>query len=60
MLYPNARSKCYKKGEAVKILWDAISGISDQYESIQQLAKSKCNKQTVGAWRMDVELNENV
>ena len=59
MLYQNARSKCYKKGEAVMIVWDAIVGVSDKYESTQKLLKSKWNKQTMGAWRMDVDLNEN-
>ena len=44
ILYPNARSKCYKEAEAVRILWDAINGISDQYESIQHLSKLKWNK----------------
>ena len=57
MLYPNARSKCYKEGETVMIIQDAINGISDAYESIQHLPKSKWNKQSVGAWRLDVELN---
>ena len=60
MLYPNARSKCYKKGGAVNIVWDAITGVSDQYESIQQLLKSKWNMQTMGARRMDMDLNENI
>ena len=57
MLYPNARTKCYKEGEAVRILWDTINGICDAYESIQHLPKSKWNKQIEGAWRLDVELN---
>ena len=56
MLYPNTRSKCYKEGEAVRILWDDINGISDAYASIQHLPKSKWNKQIEGAWRLDVEL----
>ena len=34
IMYPNARSRCYRKGEAVKISWDAIDGISEIYESI--------------------------
>ena len=55
--YPNARSKCYKEGEAVRILWDTINGISDAYEFIHHLPKSKWNKQIEGAWRLDVELN---
>ena len=41
------------------IVWDAIVGVSDKYESTQKLLKSKWNKQTMGAWRMDVDLNEN-
>ena len=57
MLYPNAGSRCYKDGEAVMILWDDINGISDQYESIQQIPKYKWNKQIVGAWRLYVKLN---
>ena len=57
MLYPNARSRCYKEGEAVEVLWDAIDGISDMYKSIQQLQKTKWNKQCEGAWRLDVNVN---
>ena len=57
MLYPNARSRCYKKGEAVEVLWDAIDGISDKYKSIQKLQKTKWNKQCEGAWRLDVNVN---
>ena len=60
MLYPNARSRCYKQGEAVKILWDAINSISDIYESIQELPKRSWNKQTEGAWRLDVGINDKV
>ena len=61
MLCPNnARPKYFKKGEAVMIVCDAMSGISYQYESIQQLLKSKWNKQTIGASRMDVDLNEYI
>ena len=33
MLYPNTRSRCYKDGEIIRILWDTINGSSDQYES---------------------------
>ena len=33
------------------------STISDQYDSIQHIPKSKWNKQIVGACRLDVELN---
>ena len=43
-------------GGAVRILWDAINGISDAYAPIQHLPKSKWNKQIEGAWRLDVEL----
>ena len=39
MVYPNTCLKCYKKGEAVKILWDDMDGISDPYESIQHLPR---------------------
>ena len=56
MLYPNARSKCYKEGGAVRILWDSINGIIDAYKSIQHLPKSKWNKQIEGAWRDGIEL----
>ena len=44
ILYPNTRSRCYRQGEAPKILWDAIDGISDIYESIQELPKRRWNK----------------
>ena len=47
-----------QKGGAVDILWNAIDGMCDQYESIQPLLKSKFNKHTIGTWRMDVNIND--
>ena len=60
MLYPNARSRCQRQGEAVNILWDVIDGISDIHDSIQELPKRKWNKQTVGAWRLDADINDKM
>ena len=57
MLYPNAPSRCYKKRKAVRILWNDNNGISDQYETIIHIPKSKWNKQIVGSWRLDIKLN---
>ena len=58
MLYPNDHSRCCIQGEKVKILWDAIDGISGIYECMQEVPKIKWNKQTVGAWRLDVDIND--
>ena len=53
-LMPGARTKCYKKGEAAEILWDAIpvAGIPPS-RSIERLDPKKWSTNVIGAWRTD-------
>ena len=59
MLKPNARTACFKKGEAVMICWGANKERNEAVTvSTQRLLPSKWNpkgKHMEGAWRIDVE-----
>ena len=59
ILKPNARSACYKRGEAVMIKWDANKDRNEDIStSSQRLLPSKWNprgKHVVGGWRLDID-----
>ena len=48
----------YKPGEALMVLWDAIPELDHpSCESAQVLLRSKWNKQVIGSWRMNIEID---
>ena len=55
-LLPKARTRCYKKGEAAEIEWDAMPdiGLMTTTTSIERLPSKMWNKQCDGAWRKDL------
>ena len=54
----NGSRRKYKPGEAVMVLWDAIPELDQPpCESAQVLLRSKWNKQVIGSWRMNIEID---
>jgi len=55
-LLPKARTRCYKKGEAAEIEWDAMPdiGLETTTTSIESLPPKMWNQQCDGAWRKDL------
>ena len=48
-----------KKKPTVEVLWDAIPELNiEQNRTIQVLPGSKWNKDTEGAWRMDIDISD--
>ena len=51
----NARTKCFKAGEAAEILWDAVLEVNFlSGKSIAEFKPSLWNKDKVGAWCKDL------
>ena len=48
-----------KKKPTVEVLWDAIPELNiEQHRTIEILPASKWNKDTEGAWRMDIDISD--
>ena len=49
-----------KKKPTVEVLWDAIPELNiEQHRTIEVLPGSKWNKDTEGAWRMDIDISDD-
>ena len=60
-LIPGKRTKCYKKNEAAKVLWEAIEEANcPQCKSIEESFPKKFNKDCEGDQRKEVEVNYGI
>ena len=51
----NARTDCFKSGEAAELLWDAVPEVNyPAGKSIAEFKPNFWNKDKLGAWRKDL------